>query len=770
MSLSAIASQLYTIQTKQRVPLRTAFKLMVREDLAMRFSVYNLVRIVTKSDFLATVAQAATGTRTPLQKKQDEAEARKELADKRFKQFTANSIASLTRKVNLLAEISERNTALINGLYSEIGSFRMQRRMNVNAFNGRAVQVPGRSKTIKSQIDQINERLKQLEVKPRSPGQRGVTAKKKTPKEQQKKDETSFINSFISTLTDNPALMLLLATRGGRAIGLGTLAVQAYALYNAPGAIGRTMTRAQGGAAYEDPITEAVSQSVDPYIAGLGTYTAFRTTQKIMSFIKKRKMAGIPINAAAGRMALINKFIEKYQAKGMDYKSAQKKAGRTASRYIKVTTALKKVQEVVPLIRGLAKRFPALGLAGTVLNASQMINLANQRNQGLISQSKFREGMIDNYDDLLETVGPMGVGALMGGLAGTALFPGVGSLAGAGLGVTLGGLYSFANLIYEFFSGEDINNSRDVATKIYEIIHEDRPHKPKLETTDLPEEREPPGRSRGGRGVERGSTDQSTSGIETKGGPRTRGGKRGPLSVRNNNPGNLRFYASLNKPGYVLENALPAPEGSYAIFPTPELGLEAMRKQVTLDTQKRKLTLQDFISKYAPTQDNNNTANYINVVSQETGIKPNELIPADRIRQVMYYMIKMEGGQAALDYYKPYLRVDLNARETTTAVTAVPDTGTAPPAVVAASNVRAEMPPEQPLVAANQTNAAEDALEETKIQAAAALSAASGIKQQLNAVAQEAGKRINTLEKLNPIENASVHHNDPTLSAFRMNA
>ena len=85
MSLASIATNLYTIQSRKNVPLKTAFSMMIREDMAMRFSVYNLVRIITKSEFLATVAQTAYGKRTPLQKMQDEEDRKREMNDQKFK-------------------------------------------------------------------------------------------------------------------------------------------------------------------------------------------------------------------------------------------------------------------------------------------------------------------------------------------------------------------------------------------------------------------------------------------------------------------------------------------------------------------------------------------------------------------------------------------------------------------------------------------------------------------------------------------------------------
>jgi hypothetical protein len=124
-----------------------------------------------------------------------------------------------------------------------------------------------------------------------------------------------------------------------------------------------------------------------------------------------------------------------------------------------------------------------------------------------------------------------------------------------------------------------------------------------------------------------------------------------PISVRNNNPGNLRYYSRYAGPGGVLEGAIPGPEGSFAQFPSPEMGMAAMQRQLQLDTQSRGMTLTQFISKYAPPGDNNDTGAYIANMSRSLGIGPNDRIPPHLIPQLQAAMIRQEGGPAASNYY-----------------------------------------------------------------------------------------------------------------------
>ncbi len=114
-----------------------------------------------------------------------------------------------------------------------------------------------------------------------------------------------------------------------------------------------------------------------------------------------------------------------------------------------------------------------------------------------------------------------------------------------------------------------------------------------------------------------------------------------PLSIRNNNPGNLRLAG---------QAGATEGEGGFAEFATPQAGLAALQKQVVLDTQTRDLNLFKFLNKYAPSSEND-TSQYIDFVSQQTGIKADDKVPQDKVDDVVKAIVQMEGGQVALDYF-----------------------------------------------------------------------------------------------------------------------
>lgn len=84
------------------------------------------------------------------------------------------------------------------------------------------------------------------------------------------------------------------------------------------------------------------------------------------------------------------------------------------------------------------------------------------------------------------------------------------------------------------------------------------------------------------------------------------------LAYVNNNPGNLRYAQQ--------DGAVPG-EGGFAKFNSPEEGYTALKKQIALD-KSRNLTVQSFISKYAPPTEND-TNEYVAFVSNKLGVPAN---------------------------------------------------------------------------------------------------------------------------------------------------
>lgn len=94
--------------------------------------------------------------------------------------------------------------------------------------------------------------------------------------------------------------------------------------------------------------------------------------------------------------------------------------------------------------------------------------------------------------------------------------------------------------------------------------------------------------------------------------PHAQATKRGE---RNNNPGNLNFAGQAGA-------ALERPGGRFARFETAFDGLRALSRQLTLYAGRGINSIEKIISTWAPASDNNNTAAYIQAVSERLGVDP----------------------------------------------------------------------------------------------------------------------------------------------------
>ena len=127
---------------------------------------------------------------------------------------------------------------------------------------------------------------------------------------------------------------------------------------------------------------------------------------------------------------------------------------------------------------------------------------------------------------------------------------------------------------------------------------------------------------------------------------KTAASKDMPLSVRNNNPGNIR-----------------GKDGEFLKFATPQQGLAAMENDLKAKisgnspAMKAKYgenyvpTIESVINVYAPPSEND-TKSYVATVAKETGIDPKKPLTTEDIAKIMPAMIKVEGGSKSDNYFK----------------------------------------------------------------------------------------------------------------------
>ena len=125
------------------------------------------------------------------------------------------------------------------------------------------------------------------------------------------------------------------------------------------------------------------------------------------------------------------------------------------------------------------------------------------------------------------------------------------------------------------------------------------------------------------------------------------------LADRNNNYGNIKYDPKDDWIGGRKD-----PNSAFVKFDTPELGARALAK--TIINGSAGLTIDQYINKYAPASDNNDTKSYIADVAKALNKKPDELIKSEDVPAVMKAIGKREGGNYSDDVLKEGYRLAVN--------------------------------------------------------------------------------------------------------------
>ncbi|MFX0970488.1 hypothetical protein ABEM00_01800 [Escherichia coli] len=134
------------------------------------------------------------------------------------------------------------------------------------------------------------------------------------------------------------------------------------------------------------------------------------------------------------------------------------------------------------------------------------------------------------------------------------------------------------------------------------------------------------------------------------------GGSAGVRGIRNNNPGNLEYSDSNPWVGQA------GSDGRFAKFETPEHGIRALGRNL-ISYQKQGIdTVNDIINRWAPPEDNNDTASYIKAVCAQLGVEPNQPVNAsdpDTLKALCAAIIHHENGEQP--YNAQQLSMGVNA-------------------------------------------------------------------------------------------------------------
>ena len=121
---------------------------------------------------------------------------------------------------------------------------------------------------------------------------------------------------------------------------------------------------------------------------------------------------------------------------------------------------------------------------------------------------------------------------------------------------------------------------------------------------------------------------------------------KGPLNVRNNNPGNIKDFG-VEWDGMIND---PLTDGSFLKFDSPEMGVRALTKDLTNKMNRGLNTVGKIVNVYAPSSENDTDA-YIDSVTQSMGIGADDVLSEESLSDLIRAIIRQEGGDDALQHY-----------------------------------------------------------------------------------------------------------------------
>lgn len=123
--------------------------------------------------------------------------------------------------------------------------------------------------------------------------------------------------------------------------------------------------------------------------------------------------------------------------------------------------------------------------------------------------------------------------------------------------------------------------------------------------------------------------------------PASGGSSGSARGIDNNNPGNLEFSQSNPWEGQT------GSDGRFAKFETPEHGIRALGRNLISYQRQGYDTVSDIITRWAPPEDNNDTAAYIKAVCEQIGATPDQKLDVsnpDTLKKLSAAIIHHENG------------------------------------------------------------------------------------------------------------------------------
>jgi hypothetical protein len=163
MALRDVAVNLMMMQSMRGASFTRLMRESVKQNVMARFSVLGMAATLTRSQTLKQIALMRYANKVD-QERQMKSDMAIEAQNEKFKSYVTGSIKTLSNQVTILTAVSEKNTALINTIMSDLGYFKGQRKFNVLTQSGKitAPRAPLSSRSVKGRIEAINKEIELL--------------------------------------------------------------------------------------------------------------------------------------------------------------------------------------------------------------------------------------------------------------------------------------------------------------------------------------------------------------------------------------------------------------------------------------------------------------------------------------------------------------------------------------------------------------------------------------------------------------------------------
>jgi hypothetical protein len=243
MALRDVAVNLMMMQSMRGASITRLMRESVKQNVMARFSVLGMAATLTRSQTLKQIALMRYANKVD-QERQMKSDMAIEAQNEKFKSYVTGSIKTLSNQVTILTAVSEKNTALINTIMSDLGYFKGQRKFNVLTQSGKitAPRAPLSSRSVKGRIEAINKEIEMLKSMKAPADPYYVDPRIKEAKERREK-ENEKLKKMVKSI-----VAVSLAGAGLTAVGAGVmggnkLLAAGGAAATAAGAISAEVTR-----------------------------------------------------------------------------------------------------------------------------------------------------------------------------------------------------------------------------------------------------------------------------------------------------------------------------------------------------------------------------------------------------------------------------------------------------------------------------------------------------------------------------------------------